>query len=92
MSTNGKRPRYEEDSDETELCTSSINGSLRHQQPSGLGLPSKLEPTIFGILPTSDLTKVVGDFLYQHIDTEYVEVFAFFFIYKYILKISNYQT
>ncbi|CAG8497954.1 6820_t:CDS:2 [Diversispora eburnea] len=76
MSTNGKRPRYEEDSDETEASTPSSNGSLRQPQSNSQGLPSRLEPTIFGIFPTSDFTKQVGDFLYQNIDREYVEIEA----------------
>ncbi|RHZ74094.1 hypothetical protein Glove_227g42 [Diversispora epigaea] len=76
MSTNGKRPRYEEDSDETEASTPSSNGSVRQPQSNSQGLPSRLEPTIFGIFPTSDFTKQVGDFLYQNIDREYVEIEA----------------
>ncbi|CAG8637788.1 14312_t:CDS:2, partial [Acaulospora colombiana] len=74
MSSNGKRPRYEEDSDEIEESTPSSNGSLVRQQVTSVKLPRNLEPSIFGVLPTSDFTRTIGNFLFEHIEDEYVEI------------------
>ncbi|CAG8674618.1 17884_t:CDS:2, partial [Acaulospora morrowiae] len=72
MSSNGKRPRFEENSDEVE---GNILG-LVEKKATRLKLPGILESSIFGVLPTSDFTRVVGDFLFENIDDEYVEIEA----------------
>ena len=42
-----------------------------------------LEPSIFGIQPTNDFVRVVGDFLYSHVGIENIEVNNFVIIFLY---------
>ncbi|CAG8544207.1 7444_t:CDS:2, partial [Dentiscutata erythropus] len=60
----------------TDPSTSNTDDSVVRHESTRYYLPKILEPSIFGFQPTSDITKVVGDFLYNHIGKENVEIEA----------------
>ncbi|CAG8688198.1 4120_t:CDS:2, partial [Racocetra fulgida] len=59
---------------ESDPSVSNTDEFVVRYESAGHHLPRILEPSIFGFQPTNDITKVVGDFLYNHVGREYVEV------------------
>ncbi|CAG8452073.1 15073_t:CDS:2 [Dentiscutata heterogama] len=78
MTSNEKLGYHSQNEDNTrsDPSTSNTDDSVVHHESTRYYLPKILEPSIFGFQPTSDITKVVGDFLYNHIGKENVEIEA----------------
>ena|SRR6266508_4075631 len=69
MSHIGKRRRTEEDEEPSNEVES--NGLVQRQSSK---IPAVLEDSIFGVQPTNDFIRVVGDFLYFYVGRENIEV------------------
>ncbi|CAG8752952.1 11112_t:CDS:2 [Gigaspora margarita] len=78
MASNEKLGYHSQNEGDTgsDPSTSNIDDSVVRHKSTRYYLPKILEPSIFGFQPTSDITRAVGDFLYNHIGKENVEIEA----------------
>ncbi|CAG8555277.1 30307_t:CDS:2 [Racocetra persica] len=78
MTSNEKLGYHSQNEGDTESdpSVSNTDDFVVRYESAGHHLPRILEPSIFGFQPTSDITKVVGDFLYNHVGRENVEIEA----------------